>query len=98
MNNAYEPLFTAFMIVQCSMGGTSLFDWLEPSHFDTEAADFLLKRAKDGVGLVLSGMQTIRDTMGRKWLDQNKHMFASLKITSAMGYIAKTITKQEMPP
>ena len=88
MNPVYEPLFTPFKIgeveipnriVQCSMGGTTLFGWLEPSHFDTEAADFLLKRAKDGVGLVLPGMQVIRDTMGRKWLDQNRQMYRVLK-------------------
>ena len=88
MNPKYEPLFTPFKIgeveipnriVQCSMGGTTLFGWLEPSHFDTEAADFLLKRAKDGVGLVLPGMQVIRDTMGRKWLDSNRQMYRVLK-------------------
>jgi len=88
MNKVYEPLFTPFKIgnveipnriVQCSMGGTSLFGWLEPSHFDKEAADFLLKRAKDGVGLVLPGMQCVRDTMGRKWLDQNNQMYRVLK-------------------
>ena len=86
MNPKYEPLFTPFKIgeveipnriVQCSMGGTTLFGWLEPSHFDLEAADFLLKRAKDGVGLVLPGMQVIRDTMGRKWLDSNRQMYRS---------------------
>ena len=88
MNEKYEALFTPFKIgdveiknriVQCSMGGTSLFGWLEPSHFDTEAADFLLQRAQDGVGLVLPGMQVIRDTMGRKWLDSNRFMYKQLK-------------------
>ena len=88
MNPKYEALFTPFRIggveipnriVQCSMGGTSLFGWLEPSHFDHEAADFLLQRARDGVGLVLPGMQVIRDTMGRKWLDSNRQMFRVLK-------------------
>jgi 2-enoate reductase len=88
MNKKYEALFTPFKIgdleipnriVQCSMGGTSLFGWLEPSHFDKEAANFLLQRAKDGVGLVLPGMQVIRDTMGRKWLDSNKRMYKELK-------------------
>lgn len=87
MNKKYEALFTPFKIgeveipnriVQCSMGGTSLFGWLEPSHFDTEAADFLLQRAKDGVGLVLPGMQTVRDTMLKKWLDQNRSMYTQL--------------------
>jgi 2-enoate reductase len=51
-------------IVQCSMGGTDLFGWMEPNHFDKEAAYFLLNRAKDGVGLILPGMQFIKDTMG----------------------------------
>ena len=88
MNAIYEPLFTPFKIgeceiknrfVQCSMGGTSLFGWLEPCHFDKEAAYFLLNRAQNGVGLVLPGMQCVRDTMGRRWLDQNKKMFKELK-------------------
>ena len=87
MNEKYAPLFTPFKIgnveiknriVQCSMGGTSLFGWLEPCHFDKEAANFLLTRAKDGVGLVLPGMQCVRDTMGRRWLWQNKKMFKEL--------------------
>ena len=60
------------------MGGTSLFGWLEPCHFDKEAANFLLNRAQDGVGLVLPGMQCVRDTMGRRWLWQNKKMFKEL--------------------
>ena len=88
MNKIYEPLFTPFKIgnveiknriVQCSMGGTSLFGWLEPCHFDKEAAYFLLQRAQKGVGLVLPGMQCVRDTMGRRWLYQNKRMFKELK-------------------
>ncbi len=88
MNEKYAPLFTPFKIgeveiknriVQCSMGGTSLFGWLEPCHFDKEAAYFLLQRAKCGVGLVLPGMQCVRDTMGRRWLYQNKKMFKQLK-------------------
>ena len=88
MNEKYNALFTPFKIgnveiknriVQCSMGGTSLFGWLEPCHFDKEAAHFLLQRAQKGVGLVLPGMQCVRDTMGRRWLYQNKKMFKELK-------------------
>ena len=87
MDEKYSALFTPWMIgnveiknriVQCSMGGTSLFGWLEPCHFDKEAANFLLNRAQDGVGLVLPGMQCVRDTMGRRWLWQNKKMFKEL--------------------
>ena len=47
MNEKYSSLFTPWKIgnceiknriVQVSMGGTSLFGWLEPCHFDKEAA------------------------------------------------------------
>lgn len=87
MKKVYEPLFTPWKvgnveipnrIVQVSMGGTSLFGWLEPCHFDKEAAHHILGRAQDGVGLVLPGMQCVRDTMGRRWLYQNKKMFKDL--------------------
>ena len=87
MDEKYSALFTPWKIgnveiknriVQCSMGGTSLFGWLAPCHFDKEAANFLLNRAQDGVGLVLPGMQCVRDTMGRRWLWQNKKMFKEL--------------------
>ncbi len=87
MKKEYEPLFTPWKIgnveipnriVQTSMGGTSLFGWLEPCHFDKEAAYHILSRAKDGVGLVLPGMQCVRDTMGRRWLYDNKKMFKEL--------------------
>ncbi|MBR0468222.1 MAG: 2-enoate reductase, partial [Mogibacterium sp.] len=87
MKKEYEPLFTPWKIgnveipnriVQTSMGGTSLFGWLEPCHFDKEAAHHILGRAQDGVGLVLPGMQCVRDTMGRRWLYQNKKMFRDL--------------------
>ncbi len=87
MDKRYEPLFTPWKIgnveiknriVQCSMGGTSLFGWLEPCHFDKEAAHHILERAKENVGLVLPGMQCVRDTMGRRWLYKNKKMFRDL--------------------
>ena len=62
MDPKYEALFTPWKIgnveiknriVMCSMGGTSLFGWMEPSHFDKEAAYVLLEKARNGVGLVL---------------------------------------------
>ena len=90
MDPKYEALFTPWKIgdveiknriVQPSMGGTSLFGWLEPCHFDKEAAYHILNRAQNNVGLVLPGMQCVRDTMGipgRHWLYQNTKMFKDL--------------------
>lgn len=55
MKQEYEALFTPWRIgnveiknriVQCSMGGTSIFGWMEPNHFDKEAANFYLKELK----------------------------------------------------
>ena len=88
MKQEYEPLFTPWKIgnveiknriVMCSMGGTSIFGWMEPNHFDKEAANFLLERAKNNVGLILPGIAPIRETMGGKWLYQNKGKFKQLK-------------------
>ncbi len=89
MDSKYNALFTPWKIgkveipnriVQCSMGGTSLFGWMEPCHLDKEAAYFLLNRAKDGVGLILPGMQCIKDAIGGRWLYQNDKMFKDLKV------------------
>ena len=65
MNPKYEPLFTPWKIgnveiknriVLCPMGGTSLFGWMEPNHFDKEAAKFFLERARNNVGLIIPGI------------------------------------------
>ena len=88
MNQTYEALFTPWKIgkveiknriVLCPMGGTSLFGWMEPNHFDKEAAAFFLERARNNVGLIIPGIAPIRDTIGGRWLYQNKKMFRELK-------------------
>jgi len=66
-------------IVMTSMGGTSIFGWMEPNHFDQEAANFLLERAKNNVGLILPGIAPIRDILLGKWLYQGKGKFKKLK-------------------
>ena len=88
MKQEYEALFTPWKIgnveiknriVLCSMGGTSIFGWMEPNHFDKEAANFLLERARNNVGLILPGIAPIRDPMGGRWLYQNPGKFKELK-------------------
>ena len=88
MDPKYAPLFTPWKIgnveiknriVLCPMGGTSLFGWMEPNHFDKEAAKFFLERAKNNVGLIIPGIAPIKDTMGGRWLWQNKKMRGSEK-------------------
>ena len=88
MDPKYEPLFTPWKIgnveiknriVLCPMGGTSLFGWMEPNHFDKEAANFFLERARNNVGLIIPGIAPVKDTMGGRWLWKNKKMFEELK-------------------
>jgi len=88
MDKRYEPLFTPWKIGNCeiknrivltSMGGTSIFGWMEPAHFDKEAAKFLLERAKNNVGLILPGIAPIKNPMMGSWLYSNKRMYKELK-------------------
>jgi 2-enoate reductase len=100
MDQKYEPLFTPWKIGKCeiknrivmtSMGGTSIFGWMEPNHFDKEAANFLLQRAKGGAGLILPGIAPIQNPILGQWLYQNKGMYKKLKVF--MDEIHKTGAK-----
>lgn len=88
MDKQYESLFTPWKIgnveiknriVMTSMGGTSIFGWMEPAHFDKEAANFLLERAKNNVGLILPGIAPVKNPMMGEWLYKNNQMFGKLK-------------------
>ena len=90
MDRTYSALFSPWKIgsveiknriVLCPMGGTSLFGWMELGgcHFDKEAANFFLERAKNNVGLIIPGIAPLRDTLFGRWLWQNKKMWNELK-------------------
>lgn len=89
MDKQYEALFTPWKIgnveiknriVLCPMGGTSLFGWMEPNHFDKEAAAFFIEKAKNNVGLIIPGIAPIKDTFFGKWLWQGEKKFDELKV------------------
>ena len=88
MDKRLEPLMTSWKIGSCeiknrvvmtSMGGTSIFGWMERPHFDKEAAKFLLGKAKNNVGLILPGIAPLKNPMGGQWLYGNKGMYKKLK-------------------
>ena len=88
MDRKYESLFTPWKIgnveiknriVLCPMGGTSLFGWVEPHHFDKEAAAFFLKRAENNVGLIIPGIAPLRNMLGNGWLYKANGAFKKLK-------------------
>ena len=88
MNKELDSLFTPWKIGNCeiknrivmtSMGGTSIFGWMEPHHFDKEAANFLMEKAKNNVGLILPGIAPIRNMLGGGWLYKADRTFDKLK-------------------
>ena len=88
MDKKYEALFTPWKIgnveiknriVMCSMGGTCLFGFAEPNHWDKEAARLLLEVAKNNCGLILPGIAPVKDLVGGKWLYQGEAKFRKLK-------------------
>ena len=100
MNKIYEPLFTPWKIgnveiknriVVCPMGGTSLFGWMEPHHFDQDAGDFFMDLAKNDAGLIIPGIAPIRNMIGGRWLYKANGAFKELK--SYMEELHKTGAK-----
>lgn len=100
MKKEYENLFTPWKIgnceiknriVLCPMGGTSLLGWMKPCHLDETAGIFFKELAENNVGLLIPGIQPIRDMIGRKRLYKNKKMFKDLKVY--MDEIHKTGAK-----
>ena len=88
MDKKFEPLFTPLNIVNvkiknrivlCPMGGTSLFGWMEPHHFDRDAADFFMDLAKNNVGLIIPGIAPLKNLIGGQWLYKSKKSFKKLK-------------------
>ena len=100
MDEKYSALFTPWKIgkveiknriVMCPMGGTSLFGWMEPNHFDKEAANLFAEIAENNVGLIIPGIAPLRDTIGGKWLYKGRKKFEKLK--EFMDEIHKTGAK-----
>lgn len=81
MNKELDALFTPWKIgkveiknriVLAPMGGTCLFGFAEPNHWDEEAAKLILKIAQNNCGLIIPGIACIRDLIGNRWLYQGE--------------------------
>lgn len=88
MDKKYQALFTPWKIgnveiknriVVCPMGGTSLFGWMEPHHFDKDASEFFMDIAKHDAGLIIPGIAPIRNLIGGGWLYKANGAFRKLK-------------------
>ena len=88
MDKKFEPLFSSWKInnleiknriVLCPMGGTSIFGWMEPHHFDKDAANFFMDIARNNVGLLITGIAPLRNLIGGRWLYKSNLAFKKLK-------------------
>ncbi len=87
MEEELKPLFTPWKIGNCqiknrivmtSMGGTNLFGWMERNHFDKMGANYILRVARNNVGLVLPGCQPVYNPIMGQWLYKNEKMYKDL--------------------
>ncbi|MDO5014393.1 MAG: FAD-dependent oxidoreductase [Clostridia bacterium] len=88
MKKELDVLFTPWKIGNCEiknrivlapMGGTCIFGWTEPNHFDKEAARLLKEIADNNCGLIIPGIAPVKDIIGGAWLYEHKWKFKQLK-------------------
>ncbi len=84
MKQQHEILFTPMQVgnvsipnrfIHAPMEGTTPIDWAMGFKFNEKSRDYLLERAKNGVGLIIPGITCIQSMIGKKWLYQNEKMF-----------------------
>lgn len=84
MNNIYETLFQPLKIgsieiknrvLIAPMERTNMIENLVGTHFNENAHDYYIERAKDGVGLMIPGMTLLRSMIGNQWLHKTPKVF-----------------------
>lgn len=88
MDKTYEALFQPLKIggievknrvLIAPMEGTNIIENLVGCHFNENAHDYYIERAKDGVGLMIPGMTLLRGMIGNKWLHKTPKVFKPVK-------------------
>ena len=86
MAGKYDILFTPMKIgsmevknrfVMCAMGGTHVFR--SDGSYDKEGCEYLIERAKGGVGLLVTGATIVAPMGSPLWLHEQKPAFMSTK-------------------
>ncbi len=86
MTGKYDILFTPMKIgsmevknrfVMCAMGGTHVF--LPDGSYDKQGCDYLIERAKGGVGLLVTGATVVAPMGSPLWLHEKKQAFMATR-------------------
>ena len=81
MKQKHEILFTPVRVggvtvknrfVHAPMEGTTPINWYAGFKFNEGSREYLVERAKNGVGLIIPGITCVKSLMGNKWLDQSE--------------------------
>lgn len=84
MKQKHEILFTPVRVggvtvknrfVHAPMEGTTPINWYAGFKFNEGSREYLVERAKNGVGLIIPGITCVKSLMGNKWLYQSEKMF-----------------------
>lgn len=84
MKKNHEILFTPMKVggvtiqnrfVHAPMEGTSPIEGLLDYKFNENSHQYLIERAKNGVGLIIPGITCVKNLLGNKWLHENEELF-----------------------
>lgn len=84
MKAQHEVLFTPMKVggvtvknrfIHAPMEGTTPIEWYAGYKFNEGSKEYLIERAKNGVGLIIPGITCVKSLVGNKWLYQNEKMF-----------------------
>lgn len=84
MKKNHEILFTPMKVggvtiqnrfVHAPMEGTSPIEGLLDYKFNEKSHQYLIERAKNGVGLIIPGITCVKNLLGNKWLHENEELF-----------------------
>lgn len=84
MNKNHEILFTPMKVagvtvknrfVHAPMEGTTPIEWMMGFKFNEHSREYLVERAKNGIGLIIPGITCVKSAIGGKWLYKNEKMF-----------------------
>ena len=81
MNKEHEILFTPLQVggvtlknrfVHAPMEGTTPIEWMTGYKYNEGSHDYLVERAKNGIGLIIPGITSVKSIIGGKWLGKSE--------------------------
>ncbi|MGN0977661.1 MAG: FAD-dependent oxidoreductase [Faecousia sp.] len=84
MEKKHEVLFTPMQVggvtvknrfVHAPMEGTTPIEWMMGYKFNESSREYLIERAKNGIGLIIPGITAVKSVVGGKWMYKQEKLF-----------------------